>query len=164
MDIKIRDYKQIDKEALKNILLNAENFGEPFLATELLRIDHYQKIPKLGKIKVALDKDNGEILGFIAVEFRWRSFNIETIITHHNHLREGIGRKLIQATIEMALEHSDINVIRVNTGDFMKYAQKFYLACGFQICGFVKHDLSWYNHQVHLVYPLKERIPDLDDT
>lgn len=163
MDIFSRNYTDSDKEALRNLILNAKNFGEPFLATELQRIDHYQEIPKLGNIKVAVDSDTNKVLGYIAVEFRWRSFNIETIITHHNHLRKGVGKKLIQATIDMALERPDINVIRVNTGDFMKYAQRFYLSCGFQICGFVKHDLSWYNHQVHLVYPLKERIPDFED-
>jgi hypothetical protein len=34
-------------------------------------------------------------------------------------------------------EHPDIDVILVDTGDFMHYAQKFYLAYGFTKSGLV---------------------------
>jgi hypothetical protein len=39
-------------------------------------------------------------------------------------------------------KNPEMNVIRVDSGDFMSYAHKFYISCGFQICGFVAHDLS----------------------
>ena len=95
------------------------------------------------------------IFGFVTVEFRWKSLVILSIITHHDYLRKGIGKQLIQKIKDISKERPEINVIRVDTGDFMYYAQQFYISCGFQICGYVSHDLSWSNHQVHFAYPLK---------
>ena len=57
-------------------------------------------------------------------------------------------------------KHPDIDVIRVDTGDFMKYAQDFYLSCDFMKSGFVKHYLSWHNHQVFFAYQVKKKTSD----
>jgi len=100
-------------------------------------------------------KHLNEIVGYVTVEFKWKSVLILSIITHHDYLRKGISKQLIQKIKDISKEHPVINVIRVDTGDFMDYAQQFYLSCGFQICGYISHDLSWSNHQVHFAYPLK---------
>lgn len=163
MDISTRDYKESDNEELKSIILNGENFGEPFLKSELQRIALFYQNSDVGRVLVAENPIKGTILGYVTIEFHWRKLIIQSIITHHEYLRQGIGKNLINKVFEIGQNHPIVNVIRVDTGDFMAYAQKFYLANGFQICGYVSHDLSWYNDQVHLVYPLEEKIPGFND-
>ena len=155
MRINIRELVEDDFKQLAEIILNAENFGTLFLDSEIKRMKIYNKISELGKTFVAVDLDKEKIVGYICLEFKWRSLVIQSMVTHHQYLRKGIGKKLVQRTIEIGEEHPVINIVRVDTGDFMEYAQKFYLSCGFQICGYVSHDMSWFNHQVHFVYPLK---------
>jgi ribosomal protein S18 acetylase RimI-like enzyme len=155
MEIKIRSFLESDLDQIKKIILNAENFGEPFLDSELQRIKIYKTIPKLGKTLVAVGLKDNIVLGYICIEFKWRSLVIQSMIIHHDYLRKGIGTQLVDKVIEIGEQYPTINVIRVDTGDFMDYAQKFYLSCGFQICGYVAHDMSWFNHQVHFAYPLK---------
>ncbi|MHA1167844.1 MAG: GNAT family N-acetyltransferase [Candidatus Hodarchaeales archaeon] len=155
MEIRIRNYSTSDFNEIKDIILHGENFGEPFLETEIQRINNYQQLPHLGRILVVEEIESNKVVGFVALEFRWKSIVIQVIITHHDHLRQGIGRKMIKEAIKIGEEHPMINVLRVDTGDFMEYAQRFYLACGFQFSGYVAHDLSWNNHQVHFAYPLK---------
>jgi ribosomal protein S18 acetylase RimI-like enzyme len=143
MQFIIREFLEADLEQIKNIILHAENFGKPFLDSEIGRIKIYQKVPDLGITYVAVDSKTKTIIGYVCLEFKWRSLVIQSMVTHHQHLRKGIGTKLVEKAIEIGETHPTINVVRVDTGDFMNYAQQFYLSCGFQICGFVKHDMSW---------------------
>ncbi|MEA2069681.1 MAG: GNAT family N-acetyltransferase [Asgard group archaeon] len=156
MQLTIREYRESDRKELENIILTAENFGEPFLDSEFQRINIYQTVPELGVTYVVEEAKTKSIVGYICLEFRWRSLYIQSLVTHQQYLREGIGTRLVKKAIAIGEKHPTINVVRVDTGDFMDYAQQFYLSCGFQICGFVAHDMSWFNHQVHFVYPLKE--------
>ena len=155
MKIAVRDFRDEDLSQIKELILNAENFGPDFLESELERIQVFRAFPNYGRILVAYEVENQTILGFAAIRFNWKALIIESIISHHNYLRKGIGKKLVEKIVKIGEDHPVFNVIRVDTGDFMKYAQSFYLACGFQISGFVSHDLSWFNHQVHFSYPLK---------
>jgi len=153
--VKIREYKETDWPTIENLIYNAENFGSPFMEDEKKKIMFFKSLPEFFKVFIAEKPRTNEIVGYIAIEFRWKSVVILSIITHHDYLRKGIGKQLIQKIKDIGNEHPMINVIRVDTGDFMDYAQQFYLSCEFQICGYVSHDLSWFNHQVHFVYPLK---------
>ena len=154
--LKIREYLESDLTELEEIILNGENFGIPFLENEKRMIQNYSQNLAYGRVFVAEDDSIEKILGYITVEIRWGSLNVMSIIVHHNYLRKGVGRKLVDQVKKLGEKLPNITVLRVDTGDFMSYAQHFYLACGFQPCGFVSHDISWFNHQVHFAYPLKE--------
>ncbi|MHA2232288.1 MAG: GNAT family N-acetyltransferase [Candidatus Hodarchaeales archaeon] len=151
----LREFEEKDEPEVAELILKAENFGPPFLEDEKKRITVCGTFPEFGRVLIAENSSTRQIVGYAIIEFTWRALVIESIITHHNFLRQGIGRQLIEKIKEIGESHPGANVIRVDTGDFMDYAQRFYLACDFQICGFVSHDLSWNSHQVHFAYPLK---------
>lgn len=156
MNIEVRDYQQSDWSFVEQLILRAENFGPVFLENEKLRIDTFTAFPDFGRILVAYDSDNGKIIGYTAIQFDWKALIINSIITHHNHLREGIGKVMVDTIKEIGEAHPTTDVVRVDTGDFMDYAQQFYLSCGFEKAGYVSHYLSWNNHQVIFVYCLKK--------
>jgi ribosomal protein S18 acetylase RimI-like enzyme len=142
MTIQMREFQTGDREVIKEMVLEAENFGTPFLDHEMLRIDVYTAFPQLGKILVAFDSGNKEVLGYTAIQFDWRALVINSIITHHGHLREGVGSRMIEEVKEIGKKHTLVDVIRVDTGDFMEYSQQFYLSCGFERAAYVPHYLS----------------------
>lgn len=157
MTIQMREFQTDDRKVIKEMVLEAENFGPPFLDNELLRIDVYTAFPQLGKILVAFDSGNTEVLGYTAIQFDWRALVINSVITHHDHLREGVGRRMIEEVKKVGEKHPLVDVIRVDTGDFMEYSQQFYLSCGFERAGYVPHYLSWTNNQVIFVYQLSKK-------
>ena len=153
--VTVREYEDDDWPEVERMILHAENFGPPFPDREKRTIEAFRRIPALGKVLVAESRDPPRVVGYATIEFRWRSLVILSLITHHEHLRQGIGRQIVERVREEGEKHPGVNVVRVDSGDFMAYAHKFYIACGFQVCGFVAHDLSWFNHQVHFALPLK---------
>ena len=155
MNIEIREYSREDWEQIKAMILKAENFGPDFLKHEKLKVTIYSEFPDFGRVLVAETVPNRDIVGFMAIQFDWRALVISSIVTHHDYLRKGIGKQLVERTKEIGKAHSEMDVIRVDTGDFMEYAQQFYQSCGFQISAHVPHYLSWYNDQVILVFQLK---------
>ena len=155
LEVDVRDYEGKDWPQVRDMILHAENFGPKFLEHEKRTIDTCKRCPVHGKVFVAENVSSRRVIGFATIEFRWRSLVILSIITHHDYLRQGVGRRIVERIKEEGEKHPKVNVIRVDTGDFMTYAQAFYISCGFRICGFVMHDMSWFNHQVHFAYPLK---------
>jgi ribosomal protein S18 acetylase RimI-like enzyme len=155
--INLRDYTQEDWPSLEDIILSAENFGEAFLDAEKRKITVFAAHPELGRVLIAEDVLNRQILGYASVVIEWKALVISSIITHHGFLRQGIGRALIEGIKDIAESYPMIDVIRVDTGHFMHYAQEFYKSCGFLRAGFVPHYLSWKNAQVIFVYPVKNR-------
>ena len=155
LNIAIREFEEEDWPQVEKMVLNAENFGPPFLEHEKRTIETCRRFPAYGKVFVAEKTNPKQVIGYAAIEFRWRSPVILSIITHHDFLRQGVGRRIIDKIEEEGKKHPEANVIRVDTGDFMTYAHRFYISCGFQVCGFVMHDISWFNHQVHFAFPLK---------
>jgi hypothetical protein len=63
---------------------------------------------------------------------------------------------MVEEIKKIGRSHSIIDVIRVDTGDFMAYAHEFYRSCGFEEAAYVPHYLSWNNHQVIFVFQLKK--------
>lgn len=155
LEIVVREYEQRDWPQVEEMILHAENFGPKFLEYEKRTIEICRRFPVQGKVLVAESKSSRQVVGYAAIEFRWRSLAILSVITHHNYLRQGVGRRMIERIKEEGEKHPEINVLRADAGDFMTYAHEFYVSCGFQICGFVMHDMSWFNHQAHFAFPLK---------
>ena len=87
----VRQYTESDWDQVRDIILNAENFGPDFIESEKLRVETFLKSPDYGHILVIEDSVNRMILGYAAISFQWRALVIESIITHHDHLRKGIG-------------------------------------------------------------------------
>ena len=56
IDLVIREFQREDLPALRNLILNAENFGEPFLESEML-ILRRDSIPDFGIVYVATMKN-----------------------------------------------------------------------------------------------------------
>ena len=81
---------------------------------------------------------------------------IDTIIVEKIHQRKGIGRSLIEQA-KMYARGENFKVLRVDTANFMTYAIRFYLACGFQPCGYVEHDWGLNIKQVHFYMDLSEK-------
>ncbi len=150
LEVAIREYASTDFSRVKELILKAENFGEPFLETELLNIKKNTSL-RLGKVFVAILKD--EVIGYISLGRRIFALMIDSIIIDRNHQRKGVGRKLIEKAKEYA-KSQGFHVLRTDTGTFMDYAIRFYLACGFEPCGYVEHDFSLGSKQLHFYMDL----------
>lgn len=150
MKQKIRQLVKQDVPALRRIILEAENFGEPFLESELCNLKWFS-IPDLGAVYVATVSD--KLVGYIILRKKIFAVVIVSIVVAKNHQRQGIGCALVQRAKEYATSHK-FNVLRVDTANFMDYAMKFYLACGFLPCGYVEHDFGLNTRQVHFYMDL----------
>ena len=152
MELKIRELKKEDLQTLRKLILETENFGEPFLETELHGLKWYS-IPDLGAVFVAT-LDNRPV-GYITLRKKVFALAIVSIVVAKDVQRRGIGRELIERAKEYAKSHK-FKVLRVDTGNFMDYAIKFYLACGFLPCGYVEHDFGLNTKQVHFYMDLTQ--------
>ncbi len=150
MEVSIREYSSSDFPKVKELILEAENFGEPFLEAEMLNIRKNTSVG-LGKVFVATLK--GQVIGYISLGRRVFALMIDSIIVGRNHQRKGVGRKLVEKAKEYA-KTQGFHVVRTDTGTFMEYAIKFYLACGFEPCGYVEHDFSLGSKQLHFYIDL----------
>lgn len=156
MKVTIKEYTSTDFSQVKELILKAENFGEPFLETELLNIKKNTSLG-LGKIFIATLK--GQVIGYISLGRRIFALMIDSIIVDRNYQRKGVGRKLVEKAKEYA-KSQGVHVLRTDTGTFMDYAIKFYLACGFEPCGYVEHDFSLGSKQLHFYMNLTKEKKD----
>lgn len=150
MKVTIREYSFSDFSEVKKLILDAENFGEPFLETEMLNIKKNTSLD-LGKIFVAAIGE--KVIGYISLGRRVFALMIDSIIVARNYQRRSVGRKLVKKAKEYA-KSQGLHVLRTDTGAFMEYAIKFYLACGFEPCGYVEHDFSLGSRQLHFYIDL----------
>ncbi len=153
MTVLIREYVSSDFPQVKKLILDAENFGEPFLDTEILNIKK-NTTSGLGKIFVATI--GGQVVGYISLGRRIFALMIDSIIVGRGYQRKGVGSKLVERAIEYA-KSQGFHVLRTDTGTFMDYAIKFYLACGFEPCGYVEHDFSLGSKQLHFYIDLSKK-------
>ena len=152
-EVTIREYAPIDFSQVKKLILKAKNFGEPFLETELLNIKKNTSLG-LGKIFVATSK--GQVIGYISLGRRTFALMVDSLIVDRNYQRKGVGKKMIEKAKEYA-KSQGFHILRTDTGTFMNYAIKFYLACGFEPCGYVEHDFSLGSKQLHFYMDLKTK-------
>ena len=150
MELVIREYSSSDFPQIKKLILDAENFGEPFLENETLNIKKNSSLG-FGKVFVAILKD--QMIGYISLGKRVFAMMVDSIIVDRNHQRKGVGKTLIEKAKEYSKSRG-FHVLRTDTGTFMDYAIKFYLACGFEPCGYVEHDFSLGSKQLHFYIDL----------
>ena len=153
MEVLVREYSPSDFSQVKKLILDAENFGEPFLETEILNIKKNTSLG-LGKIFVAAIRD--QVIGYVSLGRRVFALMVDSIIVDRSHHRKGVGRKLVEKAKEYA-KSQGFRVLRTDTGAFMDYAIKFYLACGFEPCGYVEHDFSLGSKQLHFYIDLSKK-------
>jgi GNAT superfamily N-acetyltransferase len=152
MQVSIREYSSSDLSQVRELILNAENFGQPFLENEMQNI---KKNTLLGLGKVFVATSNCKIVGYISLGRRVFALMIDSIIVATPFQRKGVGRKLVEKAKNYA-KSQGLKVLRTDTGTFMHYAIKFYLACGFEPCGYVEHDFSLGSKQLHFFIDLTE--------
>jgi len=150
MEVTIKEYLTTDLPQVKKLVLEAENFGDPFLETELL---HLKKNTSLGLGKVFVATLKRKVVGYISLGRKTFALMIDAIIVDRKYQRKGVGKKLIEKAKEYA-KSQGFHVLRTDTGTFMDYAIKFYLACGFEPCGYVEHDFSLGSRQLHFYMDL----------
>ena len=150
MELSIREYSRSDLSQVRELILNAENFGEPFLEIEMLNIKKNTS-SGLGKVFVATLKRG--VIGYISLGRRVFALMIDSVIVARNHQRKGVGRKLIEKAKEYA-KSQGFHILRTDTVTFMEYAIRFYLACCFEPCGYVEHDFSLGSKQLHFFIDL----------
>lgn len=90
------------------MLRNLENLSYQL---ELQRIKHYLTLPSLGKTFVAIEATTKNVVGYICLEFRWRSLVIQSLVTHHEHLRKGIGKKLVEKAIAILVNSIPLSML-----------------------------------------------------
>lgn len=156
LKINIREYKPTDLSQIKELILNAENFGEPFLEVELLNL---KKNTSFGLGKTFVATIDERVIGYISLGLRIFAILIDSIIVDQGFQRKGVGRRLIEKAKEYAVSKA-FQIIRTDTGAFMNYAINFYLACGFEPCGFVEHDFSLGSKQLHFYMKLTDEDGD----
>jgi len=150
MEASIREYSPSALAQVRDLVLNAENFGEPFLENEMLNL---KKNTSMGFGKVFVAVLDGEVVGYISLGKRIFALMIDAIIVSSHYQRKNIGRRLVEKAKEYA-KSQGFHLLRTDTGAFMDYAIKFYLACGFEPCGYVENDFSLGSRQVHFFIDL----------
>jgi len=148
----IRELKKEDLPTLRKLILEAENFGEPFLEPELHALK-WHSVPDLGAVYVATV--NNRPVGYITLRKKIFAVVVVSVLVAKDYQRQGIGRALIEKAKQYAKSHR-FKVLRVDTANFMDYAMKFYLACGFLPCGYVDHDFGLNTKQVHFYMDLTQ--------
>ncbi len=146
----IREFEKDDITTLRDLILDAENFGDPFLNSEMLNIRR-DSISDFGRVFIATLK--GEVVGYITLRRNIFSLFIDSIIVGWKHQRRGIGRALIEKARAHA-RNEGLQILRTDTASFMDYAISFYMACGFKPCGYVEHDFGLNQKQVHFYMDL----------
>jgi ribosomal protein S18 acetylase RimI-like enzyme len=149
-DLIIREFEKDDIITLRDLILDAENFGGPFLNSEMLNIRR-DSISDFGRVFVATFK--GEVVAYITLRRNIFSLFIDSIIVGRKHQRQGIGRALIEKA-RAYTRNEGLQVLRTDTASFMDYAISFYMACGFKHCGYVEHDFGLNQKQVHFYMDL----------
>lgn len=152
MKVLNREYTSSDFPHVKKLILAAENFGEPFLETEILNIKK-NTAPGLGKIFVATMR--GQIVGYISLGRRIFALMIDSIIVGRSYQRRGVGRQLVERAKDYA-KSQGFHILRTDTGTFMDYAIQFYISCGLEPCGYVEHDFSLESKQLHFYIDLSK--------
>lgn len=155
MSLITRNYQSSDRPEIEHMVLNAENFGEALLFHERLKLDVFEAFPRYGRVVVAEDCERHQVVGYETIFFEWKALVISSIITHQDHLRRGVGSALIERVKEIASDRPSTDVIRVDTGHFMGYAQAFYASCGFEQVACVPHYLRWNSRQIIFAYHVK---------
>lgn len=149
----IRKFKQDDLSSLRSLILDADNFGKPFLEPELLNLKR-DSIPEFGCVYVAVLGDT--IVGYITLRKNIFALAVDSIIVQKEHQRKGIGTALIEQAKTYGMSEG-FKVLRADTGNFMDHAIKFYLACGFKPCGYVENDWGLNTRQLHFYMDLSEQ-------
>lgn len=108
---RIRKLKKKDLPALRKLILEAENFGEPFLETELRNLK-WDSAPDLGAVFVA--SVNNQPVGYITLRKKTFAVTVDSIIVARNHQRKCMGRALIEKAKQYAKSHK-FKVLRVDT-------------------------------------------------
>ena len=152
-EIKIREYKDEDIPVLRPLIIEAENFGEPFMESEMLNIKR-DSISDFGHVYVAAL--GNVVVGYITLRKNIFAVAVDSIIVKKEHQRKGIGRELVENAKAYARSEG-FRVLRTDTASFMEYAIKFYLACGFLPCGYVHHDFGLNTTQVHFYIDLSDK-------
>jgi len=137
-ELKIREYKEEDLPVLRPLIIEAKNFGEPFMESETLAA--------LGNV----------VVGYITLRKNIFAVAVDSIIVKKEYQRKGIGRELVENAKAYA-KSEGFRVLRTDTASFMEYAIKFYLACGFLPCGYVHHDFGLNTTQVHFYIDLSDK-------
>jgi ribosomal protein S18 acetylase RimI-like enzyme len=150
MEVSIREYSSSDLAQVRELVLSAENFGKPFLENEMLNV---KKNTSMGLGKVFVAVLNGKVVGYISLGKRVFALMIDSIIVSSRYQRKNVGRKLVEKAKEYA-KSQGFHLLRTDTGAFMDYAIKFYLACGFEPCGYVENDFSLGSRQLHFFIDL----------
>jgi ribosomal protein S18 acetylase RimI-like enzyme len=149
-DLLIRKFREDDLSSLRNLMLEAENFGKPFLDSELLSLKR-DNIPEFGCVYVALLGDT--VVGYITLRKNIFAIAIDSIVVKKENQRKGVGTALIKQAKTYAISEG-FKILRTDAGNFMDYAIKFYLACGFKPCGYVEHDWGLDTRQLHFYMDL----------
>ncbi len=152
-ELNIREYREEDLPALQSLIIKAENFGDPFMDSEMLNIDR-DSIPDFGRVYVAAL--GNVVVGYIALRKNIFALVVDSIIVKREHQRKGIGRALVENAKAYARSEG-FRVLRTDTASFMGYAIEFYLACGFVPCGYVHHDFGLNTTQVHFYIDLSDK-------
>jgi len=147
----IREFREEDLADLRSLILEAENFGEPFMDSEMLNVKR-DGISDFGRVYVAALENI--VIGYITLRKNIFAVAIDSIIVKKEHQRKGIGRALVEKAKAYA-KSEGFKVLRTDTASFLEYAILFYLACGFAPCGYVQHDFGLKTTQVHFYMDLR---------
>lgn len=82
MEIAIRENEPRDLARVRELILEAENFGRPFLETELLNLKKNTSLG-LGKVFVAAFKN--KVVGYISLGRRTFALMMDSIIVDRHH-------------------------------------------------------------------------------
>ena len=92
-ELKIREYKEEDLPVLRPLIIEAKNFGEPFMESETLNIKR-DSISDFGHVYVAAL--GNVVVGYITLRKNIFAVAVDSIIVKKEYQRKGIGRELVE--------------------------------------------------------------------
>lgn len=155
MLVKIRDYFVEDWPAIEVILRTAPSMEPELVEHEKRLINLYIQQYTSGRVLVAQNSETNQIVGYIILRFNKNASFVESLLVDHKQFRKGVGSQLIEFAKKLGrLDTPNLQVLRMAVLESNQGGLQFLLENGFQICGYVKSDVSWYTNQIHLVFPL----------
>lgn len=139
--IRIRNYTEKDRESVMKIWLHSNIAGHYFIPQEYW-MEHFDEVRDeyLPKSKIFVAEEDGEILGFAAVQ---GEDYLGALFVSEEYWRKGIGKRLLNRC-KKRYERLILNVYAENEGAVVFYEKMGFKKSGRGMSeGFLEYSMEW---------------------
>lgn len=124
MEILVREFIEVDREALRDLYVASRNAAFPWVPAESHRAADFEMHTEGERILVAVA--DGAILGFASI---WEPENfLHNLFVHPSAMRQGVGKALLAACTEYFSGTPTLKCLKANVN-----AMRFYKSQGWDV-------------------------------